>query len=520
MMSMLPQWMKMAKDPDSVGAKFLNTFGVELGDIEHYLEKMWNNMYIGTADLKNADFCYKIPLALRDVIDVADLDMHVRLVVNGKKIDCFPADTLRVFYEQDENVYMFDEIEGYTYIKPRDYYMQQNIFKPFDAIEVGGTMHYEYMLHHTWNPFDEFGMLLGIRRLPGERNEAFKNRILDVFKNPGGATKIGITNALSRELGIDKSEVKLGSLSDDNYVSTELMNPDGTPTKKYIGYVDQINSSLGFAWDHMNWGEAYWRSIEENNLGFHYLPHIWDGFFSGWKDSEIQSGVGSEDDLLVDLPRDTSSVRNFKSYVGLRATEEQVEESYPELHFKYKIVAKGKIPNDEYNQEPFRYTVIGSEIINLHYVLTAMKTFLYRTSVNWDGRYVPEYKDQAAPGMKIVTGENILHNDDEEYVKFHIEMKTTDRTVTPELQELIVNWVDSTDTPQTFTLTTDADFTQSNPTVSTTLQDVVVKNNAVSLSRGSFSAIIDTEGSFLRGEPGLSIKVNKTGSISLNLPNL
>lgn len=77
---------------------------------------------------------------------------------------------------------MIDTIEGYVYIKVTDYYMQDNIFKPFDAIEVGDTLHYEYMLHHIWNVFDEFGMLLGISRLPGERNEAFKNRILDVLR--------------------------------------------------------------------------------------------------------------------------------------------------------------------------------------------------------------------------------------------------------------------------------------------------------------------------------------------------
>lgn len=518
MMSMLPQWMKMAKDPDSVGANFLNAFGVELGEIERYIEETWNNMYIGTANLKNADFCYKIPLALRDVVDVNN-DLHVRIVIDGVRTDVMPVSTLRVFFENNENAYMVDTIEGYVYIKVRDYYMKDNIFHPFDAIEVGDTLHYEYMLHHIWNVFDEFGMLLGISRLPGERNEAFKNRILDVFKNPGGATKQGLVNGISRELGIDHSDVQLGSLADEPYVQSSLMNPDGTPSDKYLSYVEQINSNLGFAWDSMNWGEAYWRSIEENNMGFHYLPHIWDGFSEQWKDYEVQSGVGSGDDLLVTAPKEESSVREFKAYVGLHGTEEQIEESHPEIQFKYKIVANGKIPNEEYEMEPYKHTVLASEIIPLHYVLTAMREFLYQTHITWDNRYGYTFSDNSNPGMEVITGEDVLHNEEEPHIKLHVEMKTGDRKVTPVLEELIVEWVDQNDATQSYKLTTDDDFTSNSTMTQTTLTDVEVGNNAVTLGKGSFSAVIDTEGAFLRGATGVSVKVNKTGSISLNQPN-
>lgn len=519
-MSMLPQWMKMAKDPESVGANFLNAFGVELSEIEHYIEKAWQNMYIGTANLQEADYCYKIPLALRDVVDVENLDLHVRLVIEGQKIDCMPVDTLRLFFESDEESYMVDTIEGYVYIKVRDYYMEEDIFKPFNAIEVGDTLHYEYLLHHIWNVFDEFGMLLGISRLPGERNEAFKNRILDIFKNPGGATRQGLINGISRDLGIEHNQVQLGSLSDEEYVQTKLMNPDGTPTETYIEYVNQINSNLGFAWDHMNWGEAYWRSIEENNMGFHYLPHIWDGFSASWKDNEVQSGIGSGDDLAVTAPKEESSVREFKAYVGLHGTEEQSEIYNPELQFKYKIVAKGKVPNEEYEMEPYKYTVIASEIIPIHFLLVAMRDFLYKTHITWDQRYSYSFSNNLNPGMEIITGETVLHNEEEKFVKLHIDMKTADRTVTPVLEELIVDWKDSSDILRSFVLTTDEDFTLNNTMVQTNLIDVEAVNDTMTLGKGSFSAVIDTEGSFLKGSQGISVRVNKEGSLSLNLPNI
>ncbi|MEK1829019.1 hypothetical protein AAAC51_07670 [Priestia megaterium] len=496
MMSMLPQWMKMAKDPSSVGANFLNTFGVELSEMERYIEQAWENMYIGTANLKTADFCYKIPLALRDVVDIADLNLHIRLVIKGVRTDCMPVDTLRLFFENDENCYMIDTAEGFVYIKVRDYYMKDNIFKPFDAIEVGETLHYEYMLHPIWNVFDEFGMLLGLYRLPGERNETFKNRILDIFKNPGGANKQGLINGISRELGISKDQVKVGALTDNDYVQSTLMNSDGTPSEKYLNYVEQINSSLGFAWDHMNWGEAYWRSVEENNMGFHYLPHIWDGFSAIWRDNEVQSGVGSGDDLLVTAPKEESSVRNFKAYVGLHGTEEEIEENYPEIRFKYKIVAKGKIPNDEYDLETYKHTIIASEIIPLHYVLIAMREFVFKTNITWDNRYGYTFKDNTSPGIEIVTGETVLHNEEEAYVKIDVEMKTADTKVTPVMEELIVKWTDSSDQIQTFILSTDEDFTTNNPMVTSTASDVVADGGKVTLSKGSFSALVDTEGSF------------------------
>lgn len=516
---MLPQWMKMAKDPSSVGAQFLNAFGLEIHDIEMYLEQIWNNMHIGTANLQTADFCYRVPLALRDVVDIANLDVHVSVIIEGERVDCMPVDTLRLFFEAEDNVYMVDTDEGYVYIKATENLMEKNVFKPFDAIDIGSAVHYEYMLHHIWNIFDEFGMLLGIQRLPGERNKALKDRILDVFVNPGGAHKQGLINGISRELGLTKEEVSVGALTDEAYVSSKLMNADGTPTETYIRYVNQINNTLGFAWDHMNWGEAYWRSVEENNMGFHYLPHVWDGFSAEWSAKEIQSGIGSGDDLLVKAPKEESSIRNFKAFVGLHGTEERIEKQHPELHFKYKIVAKGKIPNDEYEMEQYRYTVAASEIINLHYTVTAMREFLYRTHISWDERYAYVFSDNKKPGMEIITGETVLHDEEDPYVRLYVDMKTADRTVTPVLEELIVDWTDTNNETHSFILKTDEDFTRYDSIVTTQFLDTESVDNTVTLGKGSFSAVIDTEGAFLKGSAGVSVKVNKTGSISLHLPN-
>lgn len=516
MMAMLPQWMKMAKDEQSVGAKFLDAFGIELEDIEVYLNQVWENMYIGTANLQTIDYCYKIPLSSSEANNI-EAGLIVTIIKDNEEEHCWHAQSLKTFFESQESVFMYDAQEGYLYVKPSQWYMEENIYKPFHAISINNAVHYDYLLHHIWNIFDEFGMLLGVKRLVGERNEAFKNRILDVFKNPGGAHKQGLINGISRDLGLSKDEVKLGSLTDDQYVRSELLNEDGSPSERYIRYVNQINSTLGFSWDHMTWGEAYWRSIEEDNMGIHYLPHIWDGFSFEWKDNEVRSGIGDGNDLLVEKPKRESSARNFKAYVGLRGTEESIEEAHPEIHFKYKITANGKIPSENYPSEKYYYTIYASEVIQLHYILSAYRLFLYQTHIDWSESYPFVVEDELAPGIEIITGETVLHDEEETHVRLYVGLKTTDRTVTPRLEGLMVEWLDATNKTHVITLDKNDDFLQVNPSISTSLTDVEVKDDGVQLSKGVFSAKVDSENAFLKGSPSLAVKINRNGSISLNI---
>jgi len=57
-----------------------------------------------------------------------------------------------------------------------------------------------------YNSFDHFGMLIGLQRLPGERNADYRARLLDVYIHRGGAHQDGLINALTRELGLNRRE--------------------------------------------------------------------------------------------------------------------------------------------------------------------------------------------------------------------------------------------------------------------------------------------------------------------------
>jgi len=58
-------------------------------------------------------------------------------------------------------------------------------------IELSNESH-ELASQAVWNVFDEHGLLLDLKRLPGESNISYKKRLMDVTKNRGGASYQGL----------------------------------------------------------------------------------------------------------------------------------------------------------------------------------------------------------------------------------------------------------------------------------------------------------------------------------------
>jgi len=522
MQAMLPQWMKMAKDPDSVGAQFLNVFGMEYDDVQAYLDQVFTNQYIGTANIGQIDITYKVPIALPIVLDMETLDT-VAATRGSERFHFRVVFSLRDFYADDEeNKAIIDRDAGLVYIRPADPIIEGSLqWQPFDTVEINDTAHYEYSLHHVWNAFDEFGLLLGIERLFGERNQAFKERILDVFRKPANSTKQGLLNGISRALGVEESEVIINEFANKAYRGA-LLNEDGSPSDKLTKYVNRINKIFGFTWDNMSWGEAYWRSIEESNMGLEYLPHVWDASTAGWAQTDFQSGIGDGDDLKVTAPKEESNTRNFNYYVGLRGRNSGLERVDPELNFKYKITAQGMILDEEYRPETYKYTVVASEIVDLYYLIKAMKDYMFTTTVDFNAS-TPGYQfdDEANPGVEMIKGTTNLSKTSTEYkyYKVIVDMETRSVTDTPKLNDLTVKWRDTAGGLHDFTLTSQDDLTRNDTYVDTNTTDVLVAvDGNVELGFGDFYNMIDTEGSFKEGTHTRSVQITRGGSIQLNLP--
>lgn len=521
MRAMLPQWMKMAKDPNSVGAQFLEVFGLEFEDVEDYLNSVINNQYIETADIGQIDITYKVPLALPIILDMEKIDSVTATV--DKKVHPFRlVHNLRNFYTiNDENVAILDREEGLVYIRPVSSLMEGKlVYGPFNSIEINGASHSEYSLHHIWNTFDEFGLLLGIERLYGERNAAFKGRILDVFKKPGNSTKQGLINALSRELGIEGAEVKINEFGDKAFRGN-LLNEDGSPSQKLLNYIERINKIFGFTWDNMAWGEGYWRSIEESQMGLEYLPHIWDASTINWKETDFQSGIGDGSDLKVTAPKEESNVRNFQYYVGVRGRNSGVERIDPELSFKYKITAEGQIMDEEYRPELYKYTIVAAEIIKVNYIIQAMKDYYYTTNIDFNASQNYVFDDNLDPSIEIVNGTTNLSKTSTEYKYYKIiaDMRTNSKSSTPKLKSMTVKWRDSQGTLNDYTLDTQSDFSRNDVHVDTEIVNTLVTvDGNVELGFGEFYHMVDTEGSFKEGTHSSNVEILREGSVQLSLP--
>lgn len=55
----------------------------------------------------------------------------------------------------------------------------------------------------VFNEYDDFGILLGLERLPSEKNKEYKQRLLDVFVNRANSTYLGMVNGVTRDVGLE-----------------------------------------------------------------------------------------------------------------------------------------------------------------------------------------------------------------------------------------------------------------------------------------------------------------------------
>jgi hypothetical protein len=160
-------------------------------------------------------------------------------------------------------------------------------------------------VYNIWNCFDEFGLILGLPRIAGERNYAYKSRLLNVYTNPANSTYLGLKNGISRELGLSISDItieKLSDLMDPNY-SNNLLNSDGHALgTKLVDYANEVYDHNPIFFGNIICDESYWDGVDEKTNGYDFLPHLWDPKASGIHDKWQCGGIGDSDDLWVGDP--------------------------------------------------------------------------------------------------------------------------------------------------------------------------------------------------------------------------
>lgn len=107
--------------------------------------------------------------------------------------------------------------------------------------------------HQVWNEYDRTGLLLGLSRLPGEKNKDYKQRLMDVMVNRANASYRGLINGITRELGLSISEtLRIRPTTSGTMPAVVFQD-----TKCYV-YDDYGNDSLALTMDRYEYNESYW----------------------------------------------------------------------------------------------------------------------------------------------------------------------------------------------------------------------------------------------------------------------
>lgn len=529
LMARFPSWMKMSKDIDSLGAQFLDVFGITLDDFQNEMDEAVRNFYINTANTEIIDWIYKVPL-ITDRVSDSDGNILIEEVyieeLDGREVPVKSHYSVQNFYHRSANLpcYWYDSINGNMYLRI-NLEDVEDWDNPFKSIVINGTPHYNLIMHHVWNLFDEFGLLVGLKRLDRETNLFFKQRILDVFKNPGNSSRQGILNGLERELDLEDGMIQIENL-DDVEKNDSLTLPNGMPTRKLAKYAKQVNETLKYSWDELNLDKAYWFSISQDNIAINYLPHIWDVEEGTFAKKEFQSGVGFGEDLKVHKPKEEESTRKVKVSVGLIGYIEAFEEVYPEITFKYKIYARGKIIERDYLPHSYKYTIEAAEYFEQPFSVEGKAEIEHRHSIQIDniGRLT---SGTTAPNINFGRSTDILHDQTHEMVKLIVRPTRFNEKETPVLRNIGIVWEDTTGTEHTFMFDNEEKFfidsvnKANNPMTNVLTSGVAYTNNkGLTLSKGLFQDSIDTTEEWKTGNWRNNDIIIRNGNLELNLEGM
>ena len=528
-MAKFPSWMKMAKDTNSVGAQFLDVFGLTFKEFEEEMNEAVRNFYITTANTEVIDWIYKIPLIHEEVTDATgSLDIqevHI-LEHDGRQVNVSRSPHVQNFYHRNAQTpnYWLDRANETIYLRI-DLNEVADLDSPFESIVINGSPHYNLFLHHVWNLFDEFGLLVGLKRHHKEMNMFFKDRILDVFRNPGNTSREGIQDGIERELDLAPGSIQIKNL-DNIEENDSLMFTDGKPTRKLMEYAKKVNETLKYSWDEMNLDQAYWFSISQEDIAIEYLPHIWDIETDKFEDKEYQSGIGFGDDLYVHKPYEQERHRPVKVSVGLMGYVDDYEEVHPEITFKYKIYAKGKIIEKEYLPQNFRYTIQSAETFEQAYQVHA-KSDIYDEYLIPMRNALDIAKETTAPNINFGKSTDILHDQTDEMVKLIVRSKSFNEYHSPELEYIALVWQDTEGEEHTYSFDSNSDFfidgfnKDGNPTTNVLTSTMAFsEEKGLTVGKGLFQDEIDTTEEFRTGTWDTNNLIIEEGQLKLNLGKL
>jgi hypothetical protein len=315
-----PSWMSLHKDsfdqatpslytPVTNASKYINAIvGQELDNFDRELDLLKINPYIGRANEDQIAWIYSSTNV--------NATFHKIL---GNDVELVRIDNLSDFLKSKKTDYVF----YHNPINREILTLQKYIFLQAKN-ENSGLTNLNQIPLKVFNWFDELGLRVGIYRLYLEENSSFKERILDVFKNPVGIDIESFKKTLRRELniwkayGVEPSSSYVGATPEilemsDITNSTPYFTADGNSTDNFRKLVEELNIKYPNNWGYFKFDDAIWDYAGLNQEGVGKLTaHYLD---SDIKIPYYQPGVGDQDDLSFSVRQTDATPVYFTTYL-------------------------------------------------------------------------------------------------------------------------------------------------------------------------------------------------------------
>lgn len=336
----LPAWMSMRFNPDSIGWQLIDIIADNIDELKTKITKVSNWRYLSKLDPHEPNLCYAGHLSRQC------LKSDITLQVEAGELQLQQVDSLEDFLDAlkydsvVQDPFYVDFTTGNIYVRS-DYGDGQIKVSTVNSANVI-IRQFVVSLHPVplWNAIDEQGLLLGVRRLPGESNDSFLLRIYAASRLPANSTKSGWIRGIARELGLfitltwrdgrrdfplphkyvnretimvdyepvsdedilvgpdgqiaikgnfaytNKQRIvsyaygiRIHELFDtkDPWVAQTLFDEDGIPTAEAIELKEEIDRKVPVKWDYFVWGDTLW-----NPGGLGLLPQYYDTCIDGF----------------------------------------------------------------------------------------------------------------------------------------------------------------------------------------------------------------------------------------------
>lgn len=187
MAALFPIWTRINQDRGSLGARFLDAFGAELDQAQDAVAQI---LASGLLEMLDASQVYEVLAA--DLPEQAVLTQSYRIYADNEPVTLHSW--LHTFYTAAEPAAYVERSSRTVYLR--------NVSGRIAFVQKGLRVWLVTRYHHVWNDFDEFGLLLGLERLPREDNESFRTRLRTVGFVPPGASKERLVADWARRLGL------------------------------------------------------------------------------------------------------------------------------------------------------------------------------------------------------------------------------------------------------------------------------------------------------------------------------